>query len=122
MVVTLRASYTESEKCFTGNVGHFCENQIPLHSRIALIPFVDAESEKRSANQFVRIIRSEFVGGDLLTDKLVVGFIVVKRFDHIVPVAPRIGPIIVGTIPITFGVSNDVKPVLSPAFSVSRAR
>ena len=55
MIVTLGLSHSQSKKNFTGHVGHFVQNQFPLHSCVALIPFVDAVSKKPGCDHVVKV-------------------------------------------------------------------
>ena len=120
VVVALGATNSESEEHFAGDVGHLGHDEIPLHAGVALVPFVNAEPKESGANQSFRIVRGEFIGCQLFPDELVVGLVFVERTDDIVPVAPGVGTVAVGTIAITFSIAYHIEPVLSPALAIAR--
>jgi len=121
VVVALGAAHPESEEGLARDVGHLGEDEIPLHPGVALVPLVDAEAQEGGGDEGVGIVRGELVGGELLADELVVGFVLVERADHVVAIHPGLGTEVVGAVAVALGVADHVEPVLAPAFAVARA-
>src|SRR5262249_796486 len=62
------------------------------------------------------------VTGELLDDEAIIGLVLVERADHVVPVAPGLGVIVVMDVAPTVGVARDVQPVPPPTLAVVRRR
>jgi hypothetical protein len=65
---------------------------------------------------------NEFVAGQLLGEEPVVRLVAVQRVDDVIAIPPGIGEMPVVFVAFALGVADDVEPVLSPAFTVLRAR
>ena len=60
----------------------------------------------------------EFVACDLFFKKQVVRLVLVEGADHIVAIAPSIGPVEIVLEAVGIGVAGDVQPVTSPALAI----
>ena len=60
------------------------------------------------------------VSGDLLQDEFVVGKVPVEDIDHVIPVTPGMGVLVVLIVAGGVRVAGDVQPVPAPVLSVSR--
>ena len=65
-------------------------------------------------------VRPQLIPGDLLLHKAVVGFVVVEGLDHIVPVTPGVGVIVIRFIAAAVRIAHHIEPVSSPALSLAR--
>ena len=119
VIVALRAAHSETEKGLACDVGHLGENEVPLHLRVALVPFVDPETQERGRDEGFWIISRDLVGGELLADELVVGLVLVEGAHHVVAIHPRLGAVVIGTVAVALGVAHHVEPVLTPAFAIA---
>ena len=69
-----------------------------------------------------RVILVEHVACELLCDEVGVGFVLVERADHPVPVRPGVRARLVLVVAVGVGVVDDIKPVPRPALAVARRR
>ncbi len=66
----------------------------------------------------VQVVGPQLVGRDLFLDEAVVRFVFVERLDHVVPVAPGVGIILVRLEPAAIGVAHHVEPMPGPALAI----
>ena len=125
MVVASRTSQSESQKGFSECVDAII-NSVGLvlcdvHRRM---DFLSKKPEPCAHNRFVcaslgidsRMLTK--IPGDLLTHKLVVGYIVIEGFDDPVAVSPSVGNGVVRFVAPCFGIADDVEPVPPESLSV----
>ena len=77
-----------------------------------------AGSDNTLAVHSIWIVRGQQVTGDLLSDELVIGHVVVERVDDVVAVFPRIGVPVILVVAGRVGVARDIQPVPTPALTV----
>ncbi len=77
MVMALCAADSQAHKNFARDTGHLVDDDVPLHMSIALIPLVDSMAKKGGRNVFFWIIGGDFVSGQLFTDKLIIGLVLI---------------------------------------------
>ena len=66
------------------------------------------------------IVRIQLVARDLLLDEAVVGLVLVERLDHVIAIAPDVGPRLIALEAFAIGVARQVQPVPRPALAVVR--
>ena len=66
----------------------------------------------------VQIVRPQFIASNLFLHKTIIRLVVVKGFDHIITITPGVTVIDVGFIASRVGITNDIEPVSSPAFTI----
>ncbi len=118
--MALRAADAESEEKLTGDIREFCLDQFALAFCICLVPFVNSVAEVPGSDEDIGIFRSDFVSGELLADELVVWFVLIEGFDHVIPVRPCIRTIAVLAVAIGLRVAGKIQPVLAPALAIAR--
>src|SRR5262249_1667601 len=102
-----------------GGADRVVEIFVPVVGIVLLaIAHTRADAVVGRGDQAVVIPVIEFVAGQLLDDKPVVGFVLVERFDDIVPVSPGVGDIIIMLIAGAVGIARHVQPEPAPSFSV----
>ena len=102
--------------------GEYIIEVIKTALRSVLFPEMHARSrpQESGGNHGVNVLAIQFVAGDLFPNKNVVGFVVVKRADHVVSIHPGIGPIVIVLEAIGVRITRDVQPVPAPALTVVR--
>jgi hypothetical protein len=64
----------------------------------------------------------DFIAGQLLADKLVVGFVLIECAYDVIAIAPGVGFFAVALVAVGLGVADDVEPEAGPALAVARRR
>ncbi len=118
VVVTLGTTHSQSQKNFTRDISYLVEDEFPLHTCIALVPFVDAMAEEARGDHVVVIIGIDLIACQLFANELVIGLVFVQTADDVVPVevsgrTKAICPVAVG-----FGEADDVEPMGCPSLPV----
>ena len=62
----------------------------------------------------------QFVAGQLFLHEAIVRLVGVERRNHVIAIAPGLGPIIVDAVAVAVGVTHQIEPVPRPAFAVVR--
>src|SRR5688572_2015894 len=75
---------------------------------------------KPGCDQVFRPGRVELIRRELFLDELIVGFVFVEGTNHVIPVAPRMGTIVIELETATISVTGEIEPVPSPSFAVMR--
>jgi hypothetical protein len=120
VVVAARAAVGHPEEHGANRVGHIVEDLLsPLQQvpRVALVGIVAVE---RGGDTRVGIARPQLVAGELFADESIVGLVGVERVDHVVAVAPGIGPRFIRLEAFALGVPCQIEPVAAPALAVLR--
>src|SRR6185295_17365030 len=92
--------------------------------RVVLLAEGDARSGAQEAGRDERLVAPglELVPGELLLKELIVRLVLVERANHVVAIAPRVGPIVVLLEAARIGVTRDVQPMPAPSLAVVRRR
>ena len=122
VIMTAGAAQGMGEEHLTHTVGDVIQKSLAgdlrdLHAR----QLPGSHAEEPDSHPHLGGFRIELVAGDLLTDELIVGFVLIEGTDHVVPVSPCIAPREVVRKPGGVGVADDIQPVASPVFSIMRA-
>ena len=118
VVMALGAANAQSEKDFTRDVGHLVEDQFPLHTGIALVPFVHAMSKEARGDHVVVIVRVDLIACQLFANELIVGLVLVQAAQDIVSVEVGGGTKAIRPVPVGFGEADDVEPMGRPSLAV----
>ena len=119
VVVAVGASVAQTEEQFPAGVGYVGEDDVPLAGDVALVVFVDGETEVLRSRQDFWVVGGDFIAGELFAHEAVVGFVGVKAFDDPISVRPDVGTVGVLVVAIAFGVTGEVEPMLGPALPVT---
>ncbi len=68
-----------------------------------------------------RIVRGQFVAGQLPLDEAVERHVIVERGDHEVAIVIQVQPVLIGLVAGAVGVAGDVEPVAAPALAIAGA-
>src|SRR5262249_60051551 len=102
-------------------VCHVVEPLRPGHGRDAHSGMLPGTHAKKSrSDQLLRIRWLDLVAGNLVQDELIVRQVPIKAANHVVPVAPRVGTLIIVRVAAGVGVSHYVEPMTRPALAVAR--
>ena len=121
VIVAAGATDGEAEEDGTGGIHHVD----PFLGQVDVFHFeehvaVGADAVEAGAGAGFGVCGIEFVGGDLLFHKTVIGFVVIEGLHHVVAVAP--GEEQVGILLEAGGVAiaGEIEPVAAPFFPVAR--
>ena len=91
VIVTLGAAQFVGEKSDADRVDHVIEILLPRHRRHThRRVFPRAHAQEARGNHMIRIIRLQFIAGNLLAHKLVVRLVCIEGAHHIIAIAPRV--------------------------------
>ena len=122
VIVTLGTLHPESQKDIPCCVGQFVDHNVPLSCSIAAVVFIDSMRQKTGRDLRLRIPRKQFISRKLFLHKLVIGFVFIKRLDHIIPVTPGIGTIVINPVSVRIRIPHQIQPMPRPAFPILGAR
>jgi hypothetical protein len=81
---------------------------------------IGADAIVTSAGARLRIVRPEFVCGDLLFRKTIVGLVVIEGLDYVIAIAPGFERVRVLFETGSIGITHQIEPMPAPFFSVAR--
>ncbi len=120
VVVAASAAEGQSQKGGSGRVDQIRQLVLALHECQvdvrALYKIVGAGNEKAGADWFVQCIAR-----NLFAHELVVWLVFVQSTNDPIPIGPGIGTLTVGLKSLRFPKADQVQPVPSPTFAISRA-
>ena len=119
MVVAAGAAYGETEHGRARRAHHVVHLVGPLVGREHRIGRADLVLWSADDEACGRV-GSEHVAAELLSNKLVIRLVGMKRRDHPVAIGPGVGPDLVHLEAVALGKSHDVEPVPRPALAVVR--
>ena len=91
----------------------------PLH-QVAGVVFVGEMAIEAGRHQRLRIIREHLVTRQLLLDETVVRLVLIEALNHVVAIAPDIGPRFIGFEALAIGIARQIEPMARPAFAIVR--
>ena len=122
VIVTARAADGHAEERGADDVGHLGEDFV-VGTGDVLIAGVFAqrtEAVEAAGHEHGGILRVDFVAGELLFDEVGVRLVGVEALDHVIAIAPGVGPVHVVLIAVGLGEAHDIEPVAAPLFAVVR--
>src|ERR1051326_954139 len=81
---------------------------------------IGADTIVASAGARLRVVRPEFVSGDLLFRKTIGGFVVIEGLNHVVAIAPGFERVWVLLETGSVAITHQIEPVPAPFFSIAR--
>ena len=121
MIMTTGALEAEPHEDIRRGVGDIIQDHIPLPGGITVVIFINPVPQITSGHQRLGITRKKFIARQLFAEEDVIGFVVIERGDHIIPVAPCVGAVVVGLVAIAVGIPHEVQPQTGLPFAVARA-
>src|SRR6185312_13778772 len=96
VIVAARALDREAEQAAAGRRDQIVEVLVAAF-RVVLLAERDARSRAQEAGRDERLVAPglELVAGELFLEELVVRLVLVERANHVVAIAPSVGPIVV---------------------------
>ena len=119
MIVAAGTLHSKSQKDVTRGIRHFVENQIPLTTRVAIVVLINPVPQKSRSDQGIRVLRKQFIPGQLFLHKLVIRFVLIQTLNHIIPVPPGIRAVVINSIAIRICIPNNIQPVPRPTLTVT---
>ena len=126
VVVTARATQRQAEHGRAGGRDHVIEfiearaDSLFLHQVVSEFGVRSSHDEAGGGNR-LRVVRLEFVAGQLPAHERVERKVVIQAADDEVAKVMRGGPVRVALLSIAVGVAHHVEPMARPAFPVMRA-
>ena len=119
MVMTLGTLHGMSEKSLPDRISDIIEPELASllkNAHSGLFPWPHAQ--KSGGHQIFRDFRIHFITCDLLLNKLSIGFILIEGTDHIISVAPSIGPGVVICKPPRIGIARNIQPMTGKMLAI----
>ena len=119
MVMTLGTLHGMSEKSLPDRIGDVIKPELPgllKNAHSSLFPW--PHTQKSSGHHIFRDFRIHFITCDLLLNKLIIGFILIERADHIISVAPGIGPGVVICKPPRISIARNIQPMTGKMLAI----
>ena len=104
----------------TNGIGDVVQNFLAALLKNARVTLIGVISIEGRCDPGLWIVRPQFVARDLFFYETIVGLVIVKRFDHVVAITPRILPRFVALEAFTFGVTRYIEPVAAPSLPIMR--
>ena len=120
VIMASRATVTKPHKRFAGYIGQVVQNRSPLPCYVALVVLVNPKPQVAARISAFQRVRIEFIPGELLSYEVCIGFVLVERSNHVVPIAIGGRPKIILLVSIRLGEANQIQPESSPTLPVSR--
>ncbi len=118
VVVALRAAERGAEEDRADRVGEVVGDLLLLQVQVARVDLVGEVAQEAGGHQRLAPVGPEFVAGDLFLDEAVERLVLVERGDHVVAVAPDVGPRAVGVVAVRVRVARQVQPAPALALAV----
>ena len=118
MVMASGTSNSHTEKYFGGGAYYIVQVIIAGEHPVGGFIIPNSQPVKSGRSDCCGTWVFNFVPGKLFQNKLVIGGVLIKRIDYIVPVSPCLRLIPVSFISIGFSITNKIKPMPAPFLSI----
>src|SRR5262245_64425019 len=119
VIVTAGTVDRKPHEALKSGADHIVQVFIPV-VRIIFLPVTNPRPDSiiGSGDQTIVVSIIEFITGKLLDNETVIGLVLVKGLDDIIPVAPGIGDIKIVLIAGAIGITYDIQPEPAPPLAI----